>query len=401
MTVKNRRWWMIGLGVVALLLAGWGVKALFFSKPKAPPVISAPAEIGNVERTVLATGSLEPYTLVSVGAQTSGRVERLAVELGQAVKKGDLIAEIDSQTQNNSLQSAQADLANIQAQKAQAEASLAEARLNYERQKTLYQADAGARADFEAAESAYRSAEANIRALNAQIAKGQVSVNTARINLGYTRITAPIDGTVLAIVTKEGQTINANQTAPTIIKMGQLDRMTIKAEISEADVVNLKPGMEVYFTTLGQSKKRYNATLRTIAPAPETIKENDSVTTADATSAIYYNGEFDVENEDGALRTFMTAQVNIVLESAKNVLTIPSTALGQPDRDGSYMVKVVDKDQKISERKVIIGVNDGTKAEVKSGLKRGERVVTVEGALDPAKSDTGNMRRRGPPGGGL
>ncbi|UDF05263.1 efflux RND transporter periplasmic adaptor subunit [Asticcacaulis sp. AND118] len=399
--MKNRRWWMIGLGVVALLLAGWGVKALFCSKPKAPPVISAPAEIGNVERTVLATGSLEPYTLVSVGAQTSGRVERLAVELGQAVKKGDLIAEIDSQTQNNSLQSAQADLANIQAQKAQAEASLAEARLNYERQKTLYQADAGARADFEAAESAYRSAEANIRALNAQIAKGQVSVNTARINLGYTRITAPIDGTVLAIVTKEGQTINANQTAPTIIKMGQLDRMTIKAEISEADVVNLKPGMEVYFTTLGQSKKRYNATLRTIAPAPETIKENDSVTTADATSAIYYNGEFDVENEDGALRTFMTAQVNIVLESAKNVLTIPSTALGQPDRDGSYRVKVVDKDQKISERKVIIGVNDGTKAEVKSGLKRGERVVTVEGALDPAKSDTGNMRRRGPPGGGL
>lgn len=399
MTVKNRRWWIIGLGVVALMLAGWGVKALLFSKPKAPPVISAPAEIGDVERTVLATGSLEPYTLVSVGAQTSGRVERLAVELGQEVKKDDLIAEIDSQTQNNSLQSAQADLANIQAQKAQAEASLAEAKLNYERQKTLYQADAGARADFEAAESTYRSAEANIRALNAQIAKGQVAVNTARINLGYTRITAPIDGTVLAIVTKEGQTINANQTTPTIVKMGQLDRMTIKAEISEADVVNLKPGMEVYFTTLGQSKKRYNATLRTIAPAPETIKENDSVTTADATSAIYYNGEFDVENEDGLLRTFMTAQVNIVLESAKNVLTIPSTALGQPDRDGSYVVKVVDKDQKVSERKVTIGVNDGTKAEVKSGLKRGERVVTVDGALDPSKSDTGNMRRRGPPGG--
>ncbi|MFT3997447.1 MAG: efflux RND transporter periplasmic adaptor subunit [Asticcacaulis sp.] len=399
MAIRNRRWWMIGLGVLALVLAGWGVKTLFFSKPKAPPVISAAVEIGNVERTVLATGSLEPYTLVSVGAQTSGRVEKLAVELGQAVKKGDLIAEIDSQTQNNSLQSAQADLANIQAQKAQAEASLTEAKLNYERQKTLYQADAGARADFEAAESTYRSAEANIRALNAQIAKGQVSVNTARINLGYTRITAPMDGTVLAIVTKEGQTINANQTTPTIIKMGQLSRMTIKAEISEADVVNLKPGMEVYFTTLGQPKKRYTATLRTIAPAPETIKENDSVTTADATSAIYYNGEFDVDNEDGALRTFMTAQVNIVLESAKSVLTIPSTALGQPAPDGSYVVKVVDKDQKISERKVSIGVNDGTKAEVTSGLKRGERVVTVDGAIDPSQSDSSRMRRGGPPGG--
>ncbi|ESQ79628.1 efflux RND transporter periplasmic adaptor subunit [Asticcacaulis sp. YBE204] len=401
MSFKNRKWLIIGLAALAVLLAAWGIKAAFFSKPKAPPVITAPVAMGNVERTVLATGSLEPYTLISVGAQTSGRVERLAVQLGQQVKKGDLIAEIDSQTQRNTLQSQQAEVANVRAQRAQVEADLAAARLTYERQRTLYQADAGSRADFEAAENTYKSAQAALKANDAQLAQAQVSLNTAQVNLGYTQITAPIDGTVLAIVTKEGQTINANQTTPTIVKMGQLNRMTIKAEISEADVVNLKPGMEVYFTTLGQPKKRYYATLRTIAPAPETIKENDSVTTADATSAIYYNGEFDVDNEDGTLRTFMTAQVYIVIEGAKNVMIIPATALGQAAPDGSYTVKVQDKDGKVAPRKITTGVNDGSNVEVKSGLKVGERVVTVDGALDASKSDTGNMRRRGPPGGGL
>ncbi|WAC46795.1 efflux RND transporter periplasmic adaptor subunit [Asticcacaulis sp. SL142] len=394
---KDNKALMIGLGVLVLVMAGWGLKAAFFSKPKAAPVISAPAQMGDIEKTVLATGSLEPYTLVSVGAQTSGRVTSLKVELGDQVKKGALIAEIDSATQNNALQTALANINNVRAQRAEGEARLAAAKLNYDRQATLYKADAGSKADFETAETEYKSAQASLKAIDAQIASAEVSRNTAEVNLGYTRITAPIDGTVLAIVTKEGQTINANQTTPTIVKMGQLDRMTIKAEISEADVINVREGMEVYFTTLGDSRRRYKATLRSIAPAPDSIKESDSVDTSTASNAIYYYGIFDVDNADGALRTFMTANVTIVLGSAKNVLTIPSTALGKPDRDGNYTVQVLGADEKITPRKITIGLNDGNNVEVKSGLKAGEKVVTAQAASGP--SDTSQRMRRGPQGG--
>ncbi|MFT4089443.1 MAG: efflux RND transporter periplasmic adaptor subunit [Asticcacaulis sp.] len=381
----------LALGLIALVVAGFGIKAVFFSKPKEPPVITAEVTRGDVERTVLSTGALEPYTLVSVGAQTSGRVTSLKVDLGDEVKKGDLIAEIDSATQKNAQQTALAQIASARAQRAQAEATQEQAKREYERQKRLFAADAASKADYESAETAYKTSVASVRAIDAQIAQAEVSLSTAEVNLGYTRITAPIDGTVLAVVTKEGQTINANQTTPTIIKLGQLGRMTIKAEISEADVIRIKPGMEVYFTILGDSKRKYRATLRSIAPAPVSIETTDSITASTASSAIYYNGIFDVDNADGVLRTFMTAQVHIVLEQARDVMTIPATALGQAAEDGSYTVRVQDKSGTLSNRRITVGVNDGTSVEVKSGLKLGEKVVTVDAAT-AGPGDTGQMR---------
>jgi len=391
MVKPKLNWKWLAAGVVVLIVAGTGANLLFFSKPKAAPVITAEVTRGDVERTVLSTGALEPYTLVSVGAQTSGRVTSLMVDLGDEVKKGDLIAEIDSATQKNAQQTAQAQIANVRAQRVQAEATLTQARQDYERQTRLRAADAASQADFESAEATYKTAQAAVRALDAQIAQAEVSLSTAEVNLGYTRITAPIDGTVLAVVTKEGQTINANQTTPTIIKLGQLGRMTIKAEISEADVIRIKPGMSVYFTILGDPNRKYTATLRSIAPAPVSIEDTDSITASTASTAIYYNGIFDVDNSDGTLRTFMTAQVHIVLEQAVNVLRIPASALGQAGPDGSYTIKVQDKKGEIKSRKITVGVNDGTYAQVKSGLSAGEKVVTVD-ASSAGPSDTSQMR---------
>ncbi|WP_041658369.1 efflux RND transporter periplasmic adaptor subunit [Asticcacaulis excentricus] len=388
----------VGLIVLSLI---W---IIFLQKEKPPQFLAEPVAIGNVEKTVLASGTLEPFRQVSVGAQVSGQVVKLHVELGQQVKQGDLIAEIDSASQKNNLLTAQANLNNVTAQQASAEATLIQKQAAYERQKTLFMADAGSKADYDAALAEYRSAQSSVSAIKAQVASAKVSVNTANVNLGYTRITAPMDGTVISIVTKQGQTVNANQSAPTIVVLGALNKMTVKAEISEADVIKVKAGMKVYFTILGDPARKYYATLRTIEPANTAFEPDASTTTTSTSSAVYYYGLFDVDNPEGTLRTSMTAQVYVILESAQNVLTIPATALGPKNPDGSYMVMVVKENSDRPEpRTITVGVTDGARVQILSGLKAGDKIVTgqagASGKTDAASSSA--TSRQGPPGGGL
>jgi macrolide-specific efflux system membrane fusion protein len=222
------------------------------------------------------------------------------------------------------------------------------------------------------------------------------------LDLGYTKISSPIDGVVVAIVTKEGQTVNANQSAPTIIKVARLDRMTIKVEISEADVVRVKPGQRVYFTILGEPDSQYPAVLKSIEPAPESIKDDDSSTSSSSSSstsvAIYYMGVLEVPNDDGKLRISMTTQVNIVLAEAQNALVIPSAALGDKNKEGRYLVRVENGPEQTDEQWVKIGLNNNVQAEVLEGLREGQRVVIGKqtGAVAPTSTTTG---RRGPPPG--
>lgn len=399
---KGRRSRLPLLIIALIVLAGAGYAyRSSFTGTKAPAMMTAPVSTGTVEETVLATGTLKPSKLVAVGAQVSGRVTALKVELGQQVKKGDLIAEIDSVTQENALRTAKAALANIRAQRIEKEASLLLAEQTLARQKSMLAQKAVSQADFETAEANVKTTRAQIEALDASIIEAEVAVSTAEANLGYTQITAPIDGTVLAVVTQEGQTVNAAQSAPTIVIMGQLDVMTVRAEISEADIVRVNAGQPVYFNILSDPDRRYEATLASIEPAPESIRSDSSFSTSSTTSsssstssAIYYNGIFNVPNEDGRLRTYMTAEVHIVLGRADDVLTVPAVALGPRNADGSYTVRVVDGD-KIERRKVEIGLNDKVIAEVRSGLEAGDRVVTGEGSSAPGAA-TGR-RMGGPP----
>jgi membrane fusion protein, macrolide-specific efflux system len=232
-----------------------------------PALATSPAAVSDIENTVVATGSLEASQLVSVGAQVSGQIKSLKVQLGDRVKAGDLIAEIDSTTQLNNLRNARAALTSTRAQRAMQAANLKQAELAFERQKTMLEQEATSRADYENAEATLASTKAQIEALDAQIEQGQTTLDTAQANLGYTKILAPMDGTVVAVVAKEGQTVNANQTAPTIIKLAKLDTITVSAEISEADVIKVQPGQTVYFTILGNPEKRYYGKLRTAAQA--------------------------------------------------------------------------------------------------------------------------------------
>lgn len=376
---RTRRARLLLLLVVLALIAA--IVAWMLRKPAAPALATSPVSRGDIEQTVEATGVIDAYKLVSVGAQASGQVTSLKVQLGDTVKEGDLIAEIDATTQQNQVLNAQASLDQVKAQRAVQQASLREAELEFARQQQMLAAEATSRAEFDAADAKLKTARAQIQSFDAQIKGRETELGTARANLAYTRIIAPMDGTVVAVVTEEGRTVNANQTAPTIVMLARLDLVTVNADVSEADVVKIRAGMPVYFTTLGEPDRKYHATLRQINPAPATIVKKDSTTSdsSSTTTAVYYNALFDVENPDGTLRIDMTAQVSMMLKQAKDVLLIPAVALGPKSRDGQYLVRVAGADGMPAPRKVKIGINNGANAEVLSGLAEGDKVIVGEG----------------------
>ena len=406
---RSRRRWAIAVAVALTILAAGAFVRGRLSGNGNSKLLTASVTIGDVEQTVLATGTLKPVKLVAVGAQASGRLVKLNVALGQKVKAGDLIGEIDSLTQQNTLRTNEAALRYARAQRDEKIATLALAEANLARQQVTLAQKASSRADFDSAEATKKQTEAQIAQLDAQIVEAEVAIESARINLGYTRITAPIDGTVLAVVTQEGQTVNSVQSAPTIVVLGQVDTMTVRVEISEADVVKVKPGQNVYFTILGDPDRRYEAALDHIEPAPESIKSDSSFSSSSTTtasssssssststtsSAIYYIGVFDIANADGRLMTYMTAEVRILLGEAHQVLTIPAAALGNAGPDASTFVRVVGADGTVAKRAVKIGLNNKITAEVQSGLAQGERVVI--GAAEDTTTKTTTMP---PPGG--
>lgn len=373
------------------------IKAIFFATPAKPNYITATASLGNIEKTVLADGSIKAFKQVSVGAQVSGQIKKLYVRLGQVVRKGQMIAEIDDLTQQNNVKQTEASLRSLQALRASKTALLNNSQLTYMRQQKLIREDAGAQADLDLAKSNLDSITSDIEALNADIVRAQIAVDTAKLNLGYTRIKAPLDGMIVAIPVEEGQTVNSVQSAPTIVKIAQLNKMTVEAKISEADVINVKKGMPVYFSVLGRPHYFYRGlTLRDIEPAPDSINTDTNsgvaTNTKPTNSAIYYNGIFDVTNPDGLLRISMTAQVYVILCSAKNVLVIPTLAINFDPNDSTIgTVNVINKLGRIKQRDVRIGITSTMESQIVSGLNVGDEVI-VSG-LSHSNHQTTSQRR--------
>lgn len=382
--MKSRRFWFSLVCILLVIAAATYYWQQQKAKAALPDVLTAPVARGTLEDAVLASGTIEANKLINVGAQVSGQVKRLYVELGDRVKQGQLVAEIDSATQNNSVKDAQAQLAAAKATLASKQATLAKAQRDLAQQQTLAKQGFIAQSALVQFQTSLDTAQADVDAAQAQIAQYTVRAQTAQTNLGYTRITAPMDGVVVAIVTDEGMTLNANQTAPTIIKLADLSTMTIEAQISEADVPRVRPGMAATFTLLGDPDKRYAATLRAIEPGPVDMASNSGqVSSGGNTNAVYYNGLLDVPNPDGQLRISMTAQVSITLQKIDNALLIPASVLSRRAQDGSYTVRVATGGkgaQKISERKIRIGLNNRIQAQVLDGLKEGEQLVLGDAA---------------------
>ena len=394
--LTRRRWLWIAAAVVVIALI-----AFLFLRPAPPPqLLTTVVARGDIVRTVVATGTVEAKDLVSVGAQASGQIRSLKVKLGQKVRAGDLIAQIDSTNQRNALRNSEAALANVRAQRTGQQASLVQAEAAFKRQQMMMAGEATSQADVDAARANRDVARAQLQAFDAQIAQTATSLDTARANLGYTRIVAPINGSVVAIVASEGQTVNAVQSSPTIVKIASLEVMTVEAEISEADVIHMRPGLPASFTILGDPDRKFPGTVRDVEPAPESVSADDSRTsTQSSDEAVYYNGLFDVPNRDGVLRIGMTAQVHIVLARADKVLVVPFAALGVRMEDGTYSVRVLDQDGRAVARSVRIGMNNRVDAQVLSGLRVGERVVVGEASAEAASSSVFPPRPPSIPGG--
>lgn len=341
---------------------------------------------GAIEETVTAQGKLEPKEFVDVGAQISGQLLKLHKEIGDTVKKGELIAEIDPKIYTAQVAADEARLKTLHAGLAEQNAQVAFTQSVYNRNARLMKDDAVSRETLDASLKEYKAAQARAASYKAQIeeATSQLEANTA--NLGYTKIYAPIDGTIVSQTSKEGQTLNANQTAPVIVQVADLDTMTVRAQVAEADISRLKAGMPVYFTTLG-SERRWESTLRQLLPSPD----------ATVVDVVLYNALVDVENTDRSLLTGMSTQMFFLLGRDEQALLIPAQALGKklPRTEGAkgepYEVMVETPKGPVS-RTVEIGLMNRTQAQVLSGLSENERVAIASGTA----TATGDAARRMP-----
>ncbi|MBN4666242.1 macrolide transporter subunit MacA [Pandoraea nosoerga] len=393
--IRRRRYLAASL-VVLLVLVVLGLRSL--ASPKPPQYISASVERGDLENTVLATGTLGAFQQVDVGAQVTGQLKSLKVKLGDKVRKGQWLAQIDPVLAQNGLRSAEADMQNLQAQKRSTQAQLRQAELAFARQRQMLPDESTSRQDFEAAQAALDTQRAALAGLDAQILKAAVAIETAKANVGYTRIEAPIDGEVVAIVTQEGQTVVAQQQAPVILKLADLNTITVKAQVSEADVIRVEPGQTAYFTILGDADKRYYGKLRAIEPAPQNYLDTQSTLGGGAArnnTAVFYNALFDVPNPDHRLRISMTAQVNVLLGTAKQALSVPVAALGKRVAPNRYEVRVLGADGKASTRQIVTGLNNNVRVQVREGLAQGERVVIGEAGESTPAGAQGSERSSG------
>ncbi len=461
-SAQGRRGWPQWLvaGAVAVVVAG-GVGYWWFNRGDADgldDLLTAEVRRGDIESSVTALGNLQPRDYVDVGAQVSGQLKKLHVAIGDTVKQGTLVAEIDAVVLSAKVESTKAQLAAQRAQLIDREAQVALAEDKYQRQVQLKADDATSEEAFQSARQAFDSARAQVSVLKAQIQQTESTLKGDTATLGYSQIYAPLAGTVVSITAREGQTLNANQVAPIVLRIADLSTMTVWTQVSEADIPKLRLGMEAYFTTLGNPDRRWTGKLRQVLPTPEL---NNNV--------VLYTALFDVDNPDGELKTQMSAQVFFVIDSVRDAVSVPAAALhawvppegeaGQPgaatgdapraegaaapdapppgasgarpsreefatmrregrlpqgmgrgqggSRNGAgrqprvQAVTVVTADGEQQERRVVIGLTNRVDAQVLEGLEPGETVVTGKRSATRTNQAAGGQQRAvgGAPGG--
>lgn len=334
---------------------------------------------GDIQNSVTAVGTLQPRRYVDVGVQVSGQIRKIHVQPGDTVEQNKLLAEIDPSVAQAKVDAGRAALAGLQAQLTEQEALLDLARQQASRQERMAAEGSTREEDVQIAQATLRTALARIDNLKAQIQQTQSTLKGDEAQLGYTRIFAPMAGTVVSLDAREGQTLNATQQAPLILRIADLTAMTVWAEVSEADIKRVKPGMRVYFSTLGMENRTWEGEVRQILPSPPgtATQGAQAATTTPATGkVVLYTVLFDVENKDGELMPQMTAQVFFVVAQASNVVTVPMAAL-QPihNSPSMYLARVRGADGAVVSHEVKIGATDRLTGEVLSGLSEGDELV--------------------------
>jgi macrolide-specific efflux system membrane fusion protein len=373
-----RPWWAKLIVLAALIAAAWGVYRLVNppAPPPAPP--SGKVEKADITQVVQAAGVLQAKTKVDVGAQVSGQIQTLHVQLGQQVKKGELLVSLDPELARNEVARAEATLLQQRALLEARQVDLKLARTEAERQRRLLTGNATAGQEAERAESELAKLEAEVRGQSAVLSRLQADLAQAQVRLGYTRIAAPMDGVVVNIPVQVGQTVIAVQITPVMLTLADLDTITVRTKVPEADIQLVKPGQVARFATISGDGQRYEGRLRVIQPIPER-----------AGNAVFYNVLFEVDNRARKLYSDMTVQVDIETGAAKQVLAMPMLALGERDKDGRFKVTELDDKGKQQPRLVRTGLQDGKKVQVLEGLKAGDKVLLAppsEAASDAASA---------------
>lgn len=369
-----RRWRapLLLLAVVAAAALAW---KLTQKPPEAAPPPTGTVALADITQTVQAAGVLQAQVKVDVGAQVSGQVQKLHVVLGQQVRRGDVLVSLDPELARSDVAQAQAALAQQAAALESRQIDLRAAQREAERQRRLLASQATAATEAEKAETELAKLQADVRGQAATQARLQAELERKQLSLGYTRITAPMDGTVVNLAVQEGQTLIAVQMTPLLLTLANLDTITVRTRVPEADIHAVRVGQVARFVTLSGDGARFEGRVRVIQPVPER-----------AGNAVFYNVLFEVDNRQRRLYSDMTVQVEIETGQARQVPAMPIVALGERGRDGLYAVQVVGADGKTTPRRVRAGLQDGARVQVLDGLKPGERVLL---APPPADASAG------------
>ncbi|MDT4290479.1 efflux RND transporter periplasmic adaptor subunit [Methylomonas sp. MO1] len=388
---RGLRWLVVFLLAIAVAVGSWYLA----KQPKNTDQDHAETvevTLGDLEENVTAQGKLEPKEYVDVGAQVTGLLQKIYVKIGDNVQTGQLLAQIDPRIYAARVAAGEANIKNLQAQLTGQQAQVVFAQQQYDRNRELLQSKGISVQDFQNSEFTLKNAKATAESLQAQIEQVQSTLNGDKTNLGFTKIFASMDGTMVDQKAREGQTLNANQTTPTILQLAKLDTMTVRAQVAEADVMRLRSDMPVYFTTLGSGERRWQGTVRQILPTPEVIN-----------NVVLYNVLVDVDNRDRQLMTGMSTQMFFVLGKAEQVPLLPVNALGPRQRNQdqgnghAYQVKVL-TEQGPQDKIVQIGLRTRRFAQVVEGLVVGDRVQIAAGKEDKSKS---RKKDQGYPGAGV
>ncbi|WP_122871380.1 efflux RND transporter periplasmic adaptor subunit [Campylobacter showae] len=357
-----------------------------FNVPQGDQFITSKAVRGELVKSIESNGEIYATELIDVGAQVGGQIKKLYVKLGDVVKAGDMIAEIDSATQQNNVDTKKAQLGIYEAKLNSAKVALEISKTKFKREQELFAKNATSKEEFENAKNTLAANEASLKEIEAQVAQAKISLNTAQIDLGYTKITAPKDGVVVSVQVEEGQTVNSNQTTPTIVNIADLSKVLLKMEIAEGDITKIKVGSKVEYSILSEPNRKFHAQISSIDPGLTTLSNgkykttssSGATTSSSSSSAIYYYAKAVVDNPDGTLRIGMTTQNTIILDSVKNAVIVPSIAIKK--EDGKSVVYVLKKGKDgldtAERREVQTGLIDSLKTQILSGVEEGEDVVT-------------------------
>lgn len=377
--------------LIILLILGVGGYFVYdkFFKVKEEEVefITKKAKKGSFNKKVDATGEIFATELIDVGAQVSGQIKKLYVKLGDQVKKGDMIASIDSSTQQNSIDNKEAQLAIYKAQLESAKVALNIAKTQFDRENALFSKNATSKQEFESAKNTYSANSAKIKELEAQIKQTNIELSTAKINLGYTKITAPRDGTVVSVQVEEGQTVNANQTTPTIVNIADLSHVKMKMQIAEGDITKIKVGTPVEYSILSEPTKKFKTTVSSIDPGLTTLSDgsygssssskSSYSSSSSSSSAVYYYAQSIVDNKDGILRIGMTTQNELLIANVEDAIIVPSIGI-KKDENGTFVYLL--KDGKPVKTAVKTGIKDNLDTQIISGINEGDEIITSQGS---------------------